>query len=114
VVNNKKQDDHKYGAMRYMANTLGIQLEDTNVSDTIDQPMSIIEKKQAWRKATFQCRCKNELCNHQDLPQEPFAKPAFFWSLGSRYLILQHALVVILMNHGRSLGTHAWYVNVHH
>lgn len=44
MVNNKKQDDHKYGAMRYIANTLGIQLEDTNVSDTIDQPMSELRK----------------------------------------------------------------------
>jgi len=36
-----------------MTNMLGMQLQEINTSDNIDQPMSPIEKQQAWRMAMF-------------------------------------------------------------
>jgi hypothetical protein len=56
-----KRNDHIYGASRYIANTLGIILVEHNVSDLIDQPMSHTERKQAWRIATFWCKCPSTL-----------------------------------------------------
>jgi hypothetical protein len=41
----KKRDDHIFGPTRYLANTLGIIINEDNASDLIDQPMSIIEKR---------------------------------------------------------------------
>jgi hypothetical protein len=40
----KKRDYHIFGATRYLANTLGIMINEDNASDLIDQPLSIIEK----------------------------------------------------------------------
>ena len=53
--NNKR--DHIYGATRYIANSLGLLINDTNVSSSIDTPMTTVEKKQTWHVATFCCRC---------------------------------------------------------
>jgi len=60
IYNTAKRDDHIYGATRYIANSLGIQLSATNMSELVDQQMTNVEKKQAWRTATFQCRCPNQ------------------------------------------------------
>jgi len=54
---NNKRDDHIYGATRYVANSLGILLNDANANSSIDSPMMTVEKNQAWRVATFHCRC---------------------------------------------------------
>jgi len=54
---NNKRDDHIYGATRYVANSLGILLNDANANSSINSPMMTVEKKQAWRVATFHCRC---------------------------------------------------------
>jgi hypothetical protein len=54
---NTKRDDHIFGAARYLANTLGISLLESQSRNTIDQPMTNIEKKQTWRMATFCCKC---------------------------------------------------------
>jgi len=54
---NTKRDDHIFGAARYLANTLGIYLLESQSRDIIDQPMTSIEKKQTWRMATFSCKC---------------------------------------------------------
>ncbi len=60
----KKRDDHLYGATRYLANSLGIYICDTNMSDLVDQPMTPVGKKQVWRLATFHCRCINKVNLH--------------------------------------------------
>jgi hypothetical protein len=49
------RDDYIYGAMRYTANSLGIQLTDDLINDRMDQPLTAIEIKQNWRIATFRC-----------------------------------------------------------
>jgi hypothetical protein len=54
---NTKHDDHIFGAARYLVNTLGISLIESQSRDIIDQPMTSIEKKQTWRMATFHCEC---------------------------------------------------------
>jgi hypothetical protein len=56
TFNSNSQDDSIFGAARYLANTIGILIQ-TPSSLIIDQPMTIMEKKQMWRKATFFCRC---------------------------------------------------------
>ncbi len=53
------RDDYIFGAARYLANTLGILIQSTYSSNVLDPPMTSIEKKQIWRKATFLCRCNN-------------------------------------------------------
>jgi hypothetical protein len=58
TFNSNSQDDSIFGAARYLANTIGILIQ-TPSSLIIDQPMTIMEKKQMWRKATFFCRCTN-------------------------------------------------------
>jgi len=51
------EDNHIYGATRYVANSLGILLNDANANSSIDSPMTTVEKNQTWRIATFYCRC---------------------------------------------------------
>jgi len=54
---NNKRDDHIYGATRYVANSLGILLNDANANSSIDSPMTTVEKNLSWRVATLHCRC---------------------------------------------------------
>jgi hypothetical protein len=42
-MNYKKRDDSIYGAARYLANTLGIQIE---------------KNSQKWHQAAFSCKCQ--------------------------------------------------------
>ena len=42
---------------QYLTNTLGIQVHVLAHANTIDSPLTATETKQAWRKATFLCRC---------------------------------------------------------
>jgi hypothetical protein len=49
---NKRRDDHIFGAARYIANTLGIEILNNQVGNLINQPLSGLQKKQAWRIAT--------------------------------------------------------------
>mmetsp|Transcript_18768 Transcript_18768/g.26603 ORF Transcript_18768/g.26603 Transcript_18768/m.26603 type:complete len:667 (+) Transcript_18768:896-2896(+) len=53
----KNREDCIYGAARYLANTFGLQLEKTQSSTLLDEPMSIPAVKHMWRQATFLCRC---------------------------------------------------------
>jgi hypothetical protein len=53
IYNTDKRDDRIFGATRYIANSLGIQLCATNMSELVDQQMTNVEKKQARRTATF-------------------------------------------------------------
>lgn len=53
----KSRDDFIFGAARYLANTLGMLIQNTPSSNLIDPPLTNVEGKQAWRKATFLCRC---------------------------------------------------------
>jgi len=53
----KARDDNMFGAARYLANTLVIRIQETIHANIIDEPMTIIESKQTWRKATFMCKC---------------------------------------------------------
>jgi hypothetical protein len=43
--------------MQYLANSLGIYICETNMSDLVDQPLTPVGKKQIWRTATFHCQC---------------------------------------------------------
>jgi hypothetical protein len=74
----KKRDDHLYGATRYLANSLGIYICDTNMSDLVDQPMTPVGKKQVWCLATFHCRCINKV-NLHTFQARTFARHAHFW-----------------------------------
>jgi hypothetical protein len=42
---NTERDDHIYGATRYIANSLGLLINDTNASSSIDTPMTAVEEK---------------------------------------------------------------------
>jgi hypothetical protein len=53
----KARDDNMFRAARYLANTLGICIQKAIHANIIDEPMTIVESKQTWRKATFMCRC---------------------------------------------------------
>jgi hypothetical protein len=55
-----RRNDYIYGAAQYMANTLGIKILDTSTATRLDQPMTDIEIKQAWRMAPFRCCCPIE------------------------------------------------------
>jgi hypothetical protein len=59
-ANTRGRDDHIYGATRYVANTLGIKIEGSNVSEFIDLTSTDTDQKRLWRIANFQCRCQNE------------------------------------------------------
>jgi hypothetical protein len=62
-MNYKKRDDSIYGAARYLANTLGIQIE-KNTYSTIDEVLSPSQIRDKWRQASFSCKC---LMNHDQL-----------------------------------------------
>ncbi len=64
--NSRPRDDHMFGALQYIANTLGLKLETSSYSDNIDQPPSEAEQKRLWRMANFQCRCtlEHRACHH--------------------------------------------------
>jgi hypothetical protein len=53
TFNSYSRDDYIFGTARYLANTIGILIQSTSSSLIIDQPMTITEKTQMWRKATF-------------------------------------------------------------
>jgi hypothetical protein len=55
------RDDHIFGAARYLANTLGILIQESPSANLIDTPMSNTEAKQTRRKAAFLCRCKENV-----------------------------------------------------
>ncbi len=69
-MNHKKWDDSIFGAARYLANTLGVKLENATAG-TIDEVMSASQIKEKWRQATFSCRCST---NHD---QQTFDNRAF-------------------------------------
>ncbi len=56
TMNCKKHDDSIYGAARYLANTLGIQIEN-NTYGTIDEVMSSSQIQEKWHQAAFSCKC---------------------------------------------------------
>jgi hypothetical protein len=56
MMNYKKRDDSIFGAARYLANTLGIQIKNATTG-TIDEVMSASQIKEKWRQATFSCKC---------------------------------------------------------
>lgn len=56
-MNNHKSDDHIYGAARYLANSFGISLLDTDSIESIDPPLLPLRKNEVWRQAKFHCRC---------------------------------------------------------
>ncbi len=70
----KKRDDHIFGVTWNLANTLGIIIIDTNTSDLIDQPMTLTEKKQMWRAATFHCKWNNDLIKLLNYGVQNFCK----------------------------------------
>jgi hypothetical protein len=74
----RKRDDHIYGAMRYLANSLGISICNVNSSDLIDQPMTSVEKKQVWCSATFHCRCINNTDTRHTFHVRTFCKTCSF------------------------------------
>jgi hypothetical protein len=61
-----------------MTNMLGMQLQEINTSDNIDQPMSPIEKQQAWRMAMFHGRCENDSSFHEEFGMRRFCKTCCF------------------------------------
>jgi hypothetical protein len=71
-MSNKGQDDSIYGAAKYIANTLGIQIENYTMS-SIDEPMSPSQINEKWRHATFSCRCQISMHG-----QKVFGKRAIF------------------------------------
>ena len=65
-VQNVKRDDHIYGAIRYLANTLGILITDINTSEHVDQPMTEGEKDKngEWQPFDANVRGANQECNN--------------------------------------------------
>ena len=57
TMNTPRRDDHIYGAARYVANSLGITLLDTDMNDSIDPPLPPSKINEMWRQARFHCRC---------------------------------------------------------
>jgi hypothetical protein len=70
-MSNKGRDDSIYGAAEYIANTLGMQIENYTMS-SIDEPMSPSQINEKWRQATFSCRCQISMHG-----QKVFGKRAF-------------------------------------
>jgi hypothetical protein len=77
-VQNVKRDDHIYGAIRYLANTLGILITDINTSERVDQPMTEGGKRKTWRMATFRCRCEGGEPRMQQYGLHTFCKNCSF------------------------------------
>jgi len=74
LQNNCSRDDHMYGAIRYLANTLGIKLENTDASEPIDPPLSDVQISQMWRTASFRCRCHD---NNTSINKDHFGLRTF-------------------------------------
>ena len=53
----KARNDPKFGAATYLANTLGILLEDTSSSHTMDKPLTTKRANDLWRQASHFCKC---------------------------------------------------------
>jgi hypothetical protein len=74
----RKRDDHLYGVTRYLVNSLGISICDVNSSNTSDQPMTSVGKKQVWHSATFHFRCNNNTDTHHTFHVRTFCKTCSF------------------------------------
>jgi hypothetical protein len=53
----KARNDHKYGAARYVANTIGILLVATHNCNHLDPPMTTRKSNNVWRQARLFCKC---------------------------------------------------------
>jgi len=54
---NLSRDDLIFGAAKYLANTLGILLQNNAAFHMLDEALTPSQYRQLWRKATFLCRC---------------------------------------------------------
>jgi hypothetical protein len=63
TLNNYRRDDHIFGAVCYIANTLGFKLENSTASESIDPQLTELEIKQTWHMATFRCKCSDNHSN---------------------------------------------------
>jgi len=57
TMNIQKRDDHIYGAARYLANSIGISLLDSDINESIDPPLTLPKINEMWRQAKFRCQC---------------------------------------------------------
>jgi hypothetical protein len=76
---NRRRDDHIYGATRYISNTLGIMLMDGDTNNLIDQPMTNVERRQAWCMATFHCKCTNSSISPKNFTERYYVKHVHVW-----------------------------------
>jgi hypothetical protein len=53
---NKKRDDPIYGAARYLANSIGILINEATSQESLDAPMTA-KKQDIWRQAKLHCKC---------------------------------------------------------
>ena len=71
TLNHNNCDDSIFGVLRYVANSLGLRLNNAT-SGSIEEPMNSIQVKQSWRKATFSCKCQ-----HTTVEQQIYGDRAF-------------------------------------
>jgi hypothetical protein len=71
TMNYTKHDDSIFGVVRYLANSLGLRLNNATAG-SIDEPMTLVQVKQQWRQATFSCKCR-----HIDIEQKIYGDRAF-------------------------------------
>ena len=60
----RTRNDLKFGVATYLANTLGILIEDASSSHTMDEPLSRKQANDLWRQASHFCKCLDPISRH--------------------------------------------------
>ena len=81
----KSRNDHKFGAARYVANSLGVLIVDTPNCNLLDSPMTTRQCNNIWRQARLHCKC----CCASRRPV-PFKSRVF--CMNCQYLILHTSI----------------------
>jgi hypothetical protein len=78
TMNIHKQDDHIFGAARYLANSIGSIISDITSNESIDPLITSSECNEIWRQAKFHCKCNPSERFQQDIGKRAFCVKCSF------------------------------------
>jgi len=77
TLHQDKRDDSIFGVVRYLANSLGLRLNNATAA-SIDEPMSLLQVKEKWRQAAFVCKCQKNDDNRKIYKDRAFCTTCSF------------------------------------
>jgi hypothetical protein len=98
---NKKRDDPIYGAAPYLANSIGIFINDATSQESLDAPMTVAKDKTCGVKQNFIVNAIYNMITYRHMATAHFAIFARIWYFVTVSLISPDAQDVISMMPGK-------------